>query len=250
MHAELFEPCQVIYGDTRARGYAIKCGKCSAIGRIPMNTFKGSPDEYDKVNRMVAGKFGKQGWLVATRPGAHRCPSCVRLTKPLAAKLAHLKETTSIPGIEMMNGTKLEAKMPAAEPVKLAPVRVIDVVTPASRVMSREDGRKVYDKLNEVYRDEAYGYLREWNDARVAMNLDVPLDWVVKVREQWFGPERGTSVTGDIEELRKALQAVDALREELAALNKRVDKLNLDAKPIVTIAEKARATLATLDKGA
>lgn len=108
---------------------------------------------------------------------------------------------------------------------------------PEAREATREEGRIIYAKLEEVYRDEKYGYQDGWSDQRVATDLGVPLAWVVKVRVQFFGPEAGNQEVRQVLEQAKAmLRAVQqvqvsttdqlkAFEREAGLLQARIDRI-------------------------
>lgn len=77
------------------------------------------------------------------------------------------------------------------------------------REMGREDRRIINDKLDEVYGREAYK--APWTDAAVAKDLGVPRDWVVQVRDQFFGPAGSNPLydqfIGETEQLEQTFRA-------------------------------------------
>jgi hypothetical protein len=83
------------------------------------------------------------------------------------------------------------------------------VMADKPRELGREDRRIINDKLDEVYGREAYK--APWTDAAVAKDLGVPRDWVVQVREQFFGPAGSNPLydqfLGETEHLEKTFRA-------------------------------------------
>jgi hypothetical protein len=86
------------------------------------------------------------------------------------------------------------------------------VMADKPREMGREDRRIINDKLDEVYGRDAYR--APWTDAAVAKDLGVPRDWVVQVRDQFFGPAGSNPLydqfLGETEHLEKSFRAFAA----------------------------------------
>ena len=83
--------------------------------------------------------------------------------------------------------------------------------------MTKEDRRIIFAKIDENYVDEMSGYSGDWNDEKVAKDLNVPRAWVSQIREDNFGPEIGEVVAQDVtliqnemEKARKILADIDA----------------------------------------
>lgn len=117
---------------------------------------------------------------------------------------------------------------------------VLEVEPPVE--MSREDGRIIFAKLNDVYIDERVGYGPGWSDKRVAADLSVPLAWVRKVRVEHFGDE-GMSETD-----RATIEAAAAIRQEISAMAARIEAHARDRSDItikLAALEKDGQTLRT-----
>lgn len=107
------------------------------------------------------------------------------------------------------------------------------------RSMTREDRRIIFEKLNDVYLDEARGYAPGNSDKSVAESLGCPRAWVAQIRDENFGAAR------DNEDVRDLLAKIDALREivvaassEFEALKARLTEVN---REMVTLSRAAAA---------
>ena len=103
------------------------------------------------------------------------------------------------------------------------------------RKMGREDRRIIFEKLNEVYLNEAVGYETGWSDHRVATDLGVPRKWVEQIRDENFGaigtnPEMSEFLTEAerlIGEARSILLQCRKAREDIDAILKQPDFVSL-----------------------
>lgn len=208
----LFTRTIVPSGGLKAKGFVATCGHCGVVGTVPVNTFKGQPsDEVEE--RFVARKLESSGWLIGKKLSQHRCPGCYSAIKISAKR----KQTEP----KMHNDPK---------------VRAVLAEFPASKEMTREDRRVIFEKLNEVYVDEKQGYSEQWTDAKVATDLGTPRSWVAKVREEMFGPE------GANEDIRKAVTEAKATLAECR-------KLAEAFAPLLGRAEKIEKTLIEIERG-
>lgn len=173
----------------RMRGAIVVCGHCGATKTVPVNQFAHSSarDQDILAQQFVARKLTAEGWLIAKKESAHRCPGCYSAIKARQAQKNEAKENV----VEF-------PKEPA--------------VVKAVREMSRDDRRIIFEKLNEVYLDEKTGYGPGWTDAKVATDLGVPRAWVVKVRDEMFGPE------GANEEIRATIADAQAVLSQIKQL--------------------------------
>lgn len=151
-------------------------------------------------------KFAARGWDVGKRAGEDRCPDCVR-------KADRMKQTAKV------------IQMNEAKPVAIPP-----------REPTRADLRKVQDALDAHYPVPERGYADGMSDEALARKIDVPRDWVKRVREQFFGPEHDIDmrrIEAEIESIRRdfkavedaALTGVDKVSKRVEALMKTVDGL-------------------------
>jgi len=175
-HGRSFIRSSNIVDGKTSSGYLIKCQKCSNSDVISNSTRSGSlPPE------VIEKKFAQKGWRVGHRVRDDQCPACI--AKELKVKKRPPKPTE-------------EAPPPALE-IKM---EIDTVKAEAPPEITKEDRRIIFGEIDSHYIDEMRGYDSEWNDARIAESLKVPLAWVRQIREDNFGPEMGESVKKDIEE--------------------------------------------------
>lgn len=167
--------------------FRITCGDCGTEAFFPVVSSGG----HRRPPIAAEQHFQHAGWVVGSSHRKDRCPKHAfsKKEKPMPSKLA----------------AAIEAAGPA-EPPKAEP----------PREMTREDRRIIMERLDEVYAKESYK--TPWTDAGVAKDLGVPRQWVVDVRDQFFGPEGS-----------------NPLFEEFAA---RLDKVGPD---VVSIGDKAKS---------
>lgn len=156
----------------------------------------------------IAKKFSQRGWDVGSNEHWDFCPDC------LAQKKKGKPELKIVPKVE--------------EPVK----NVIKADPP--RVMSREDRRIVFEKLNGVYLDEKRGYEVGWSDHKVATDLGIPRAWVEQVREEMFGPvnsnpdtEAFLKAAREIQELKTQFASLSTLREQVESIRVAITGVNI-----------------------
>lgn len=218
-----FTSRSVFYGDKYVPGIEIVCGSCREHASYPIGSIKGkyvAPDSAESAQRSTA-IFERHGWLVGKRPQMDRCPECLK-------KLG-IEKKTSNPIMEAKLKEALAAKAPA---------------TPADkpRDMSREEGRIIFAKIEEVYRDEKHGYHNGWSDHRVATDLSCPRAWVEQVRKQFFGPE------GSNDEVRQVAEQARAYMAEAAALIERADRMRVEAVALAKKGETIQRRIDSIEK--
>lgn len=125
----------------------------------------------------LAARFRSKNWTVGRKESHDLCPTCTakrRGPKEMKNRMERnaLKYSPSTPNV-----VSLVKETPAMTPVIVEP----------PRVMSKEDRRLVFAKIEEHYLDRAYE--EGWNDKRVAADLGVPVAWVSTMRDENFGPE-------------------------------------------------------------
>ena len=165
--------------------YYIKCVECSHEEIIRAGKRSGSLHV-----TFVHKKFTSLGWGIGRNFNHDTCPECVSKNK-----FKYIQSKESI----MSNVTPLSVKAEPPQP------------------MTKEDRRIIFAKIDENYVDEMSGYSGDWNDEKVAKDLNVPRAWVSQIREDNFGPEIGEVVAQDVtliqnemEKARKLLADIDA----------------------------------------
>jgi hypothetical protein len=132
---------------------------------------------------------------------------------------------------EMMNSTSSSA---------------LQVVQESARVMTRDDRRIIFEKLNEVYVNDKVGYDKGWTDERVATDLGIPRAWVRLIREENFGDEVGN------EEIRQLLQEgqtyLDKIKQAQEGWKARTQEVEDWLRKAAGIGERIARQLADIQK--
>ncbi len=133
-----------------------------------------------------------------------------------------------------------------AERLKKEPEPMNATVTPIAssspRQPSREDKRRVLEKLNEVYDGEETGYSRDWSDAKVAASLSVPPRWVTDLRVEFHGENAGNEATD--KEAKARRRAINELRADIERIESRLLSTLADTERAIG---PLKARLARLD---
>jgi hypothetical protein len=211
-----FDATQVTVGGHLKRGFKITCGRCGGNFRVAVNASAQAHDNQESI--WAARKFENEGWVIGKRGRDDRCAACVAI---------EVKERK------------------AMTPVKA----IID----PPKVMQREDRRIIFEKLNEVYADEATGYGSGWSDKKVAEDLNIPRAWVEQIREENFGPVKtNPEIAEGINEATKALQEAKALvaavQEFKSQTAKMVSLIDQRLGPIQAMMDKTERSIAALEK--
>ncbi len=215
----VFEHTRVPYGEDGrlVRGIIARCGapNCEAAVPLPVNLMANGRGMDDNIEwQFIARKLEQKGWRVGKSPTAHRCPKCFN-----AAKFSAIR--------------KWEKPMPKVE---VPPSQVaLQIVKDHGKVMTREDRRIIFEKLNEVYIDGKVGYGRGWTDEKVATDLGVPRAWVKLLREENFGDEVGNEEIH--EQLAEAKVALTEMR-----------RLEPDMRRLLALADKVEKSLSEIQK--
>jgi len=179
----------------KQRVQVITCHRCGASDQMADHNVSLMPFE------PVAKYFRRKGWDVGHRRQGHVCPGCQKRDKAAARARYKAKEPPM----------RVPAQVPASA-LTLVATPALPVVAESPRVMSREERRIVFEKLNELYVNERTGYAPGWTDEKVAKDLGTPRAWVAQVRDEMFGPE-GTNP--EIRELlTEAREVLSAMRSE------------------------------------
>ncbi|MGY8665718.1 hypothetical protein Q3C01_25625 [Bradyrhizobium sp. UFLA05-109] len=212
----VFEHTSVPYGEDGrlVRGIIARCGapNCEAAVPLPVNLMANGRGMDSNIEwQFIARKLEQKGWRIGKTATAHRCPKCFS-----AAKFSAIRKSGEKP---VVNKTE----------------QPLQVVQENARVMTREDRRIIFEKLNDVYIDGKVGYGRGWTDEKVALDLGVPRAWVKLLREENFGDEVGN------EEIHEQLaEAKTALAE--------MRKLEPDMRRLLALADKIEKSLAEIQK--
>ena len=217
---QAFQFTSVPYGDDgkMVRGIIAHCGHCDAAVPLPVNVqASGSHTDADDVEwQFIARKLEAKGWHIGKSRNAHRCPRCLK-----AAKFSAIHKAQ-----EFRTKTSTAVATGTVSHTNGAPMQVVE----NTRVMSREDRRIIFDKLNQVYIDAKVGYQPGWTDDKVATDLGVPRAWVRLIRDENFGDEvSNENIRAEIAQAKqfqadfRAFQTT--LGPELARLTRLADKI-------------------------
>lgn len=212
----VFEHTSVPYGEDGrlVRGIIARCGapNCETAVPLPVNLMANGRGMDGNIEwQFIARKLEQKGWRIGKSATARRCPKCFS-----AAKFAAIRRSG-----EKTVVNKIEQSL--------------QVVQENAKVMTREDRRIIFEKLNDVYIDGKIGYGRGWTDEKVANDLGVPRAWAKLLREENFGDEVGNE---DIRE--QAAEAQAALAE--------IRKLEPDMRRLLALADKVEKSLAEIQK--
>lgn len=166
---------------------SIVCSSCGAVERY------GSAKS--AINHTGAAQhFRKKGWSVGAGPNADKCPAClarVRVAAPPAP----------ITGwVDRVRDQAKAANVPVPPPLPAI-----------KKEMDKASARIIFAELNDAYVDEKTGYKPGKDDASIAKGLGVDVEWVIKVREQHFGP-----IVDEKEDLKELLEEVIELRTRVS----------------------------------
>lgn len=159
--------------------YYIKCKECAREEIVRA----GKPSRSLHVT-FIRKKFSNLGWDLGRNAEHDVCPQCVS-----KHKLSYQKSGETIMSNVTLSNVKAEA--------------------PA--VMTKEDRRIIFAKIDENYLDEMNGYSGGWTDEKIAKDLNIPRAWVFQIREDNFGPEIGEGVTNDINLVKSEIEAAQRL---------------------------------------
>jgi len=210
--ATAFEHTRVPYGDDGrlVRGIIARCGapNCEAAIPLPVNTQgNGRGVDYHIEHQFIARKLEMKGWRIGKSRTSHRCPRCFNAAKTAAIHKSEKKIMSNKK--EMLNSTSSSA---------------LQVVQENPRVMTREDRRIIFAKLNEVYDGDCYS--SGWTDEKVATDLGVPRAWVRVIREENIGDNDGNyEIRAQIKEAQTALAQARAIEPDMRRLLGLMDKV-------------------------
>ena len=206
----------------------IACSACSAVEQAGRASRHGKNLPPEAITKFLRNK----GWTVGSTPRKDLCPACTATARKTAMK------ETSVP-----HDTKVVEIKPKLNGISELP----------PREMTREDRRIVFAKIEEVYLDETTGYIKDWNDERVAKDLSCPRKWVETIRDENFGPAHAAlnpQVLVLLDEIDGAVIMVNKIATDTAEFNKKVNDmvteaatLNTRASTILTQVQTLRAEL-------
>lgn len=215
-------------------GVSIRCASCGKTERLTGHSSHSNHSH-------IAQQFRNKGWAVGGSERADKCPSCL---DALGLPVQKPEEKPNASFGEILSAA-LTAK-PAPVNVVKPPIVMQNSPQPLTHqavAMSKADKRIIFAKLNDVYADEKTGYSPGWDDASVAKDLGVDLEWVKQVRDADFGPviDRFAEIKALLKalpnegDLKSIIEDIDAIRKEvvqatisLAALNAALEKAGIN----------------------
>ena len=197
----------------------ITCSVCSVEEQAGRASRQGKNLPPEAVAKFLRNK----GWTVGSTPRKDLCPACTASARKTTTKERPMPHDTKVVEIKpKLNGV---SELPPRE-------------------MTREDRRIVFAKIEEVYLDETTGYIKDWNDERVAKDLNCPRKWVETIRDENFGPAHAAlnpQVIALLDEIDGAVNMVTNIVADTAAFNQKVNAMVAEA---ALLSDRATAVLA------
>lgn len=210
-------------GDTRRLRpvQRVVCGRCGAVEHLIV----GREGRYPP--HIVADKMHRRGWAIGKKAIDDRCPKCVSLE--VEERRAAVKKPWSPKVVKDLREVGA----------------VLEKVAVPPRVMSREDRRIIFAKIDEVYPDEKTGYVAGWSDERVAKDLNVPRAWVETIRDENFGALKSNAeVEAVSKEVADLNRDMEELRTALSGLTERMRTVEARTLPLITRVENIKKQMA------
>lgn len=157
------------------------CSECQAFENHPVKGLKLLPPE------PLVKLFQRRGWVMGNSRKHDVCPSCVR--EAASAKRREIKAKNG----ERLTGSGELPILPTktAEIIQMnpkEPAMATSQPAPPPRTPSREDKRLIILAIEDRYVGPDKGYAVGVTDMIVAAELNVPVKWVIDLREEFFGP--------------------------------------------------------------
>jgi len=208
----------------------ITCSACNVEEQAGRASRQGKNLPPEAVTKFLRNK----GWTVGGAPRKDLCPACTASARKTTPKERPMPHDTKVVEIKpKLNGV---SELPPRE-------------------MTREDRRIVFAKIEEVYLDETTGYIKDWNDERVAKDLNCPRKWVETIRDENFGPAHAAlnpQVIALLDEIDGAVNMVTNIVAETAAFNQKVNAMVAEAADLsdraTTVLAQAQTLRAELKK--
>ncbi|MGZ6195516.1 MAG: hypothetical protein ACXWML_09825 [Candidatus Binataceae bacterium] len=233
-----FKPVSIPGEGRHRRGVRVTCCKCPTTEQIAVNSMRANLDNgTERYAQLARRKIEDAGWIVGHNEKHDLCPKC----KPPAAPrspdptLVFKKEATKMQ-------TPIQPAPKPATTMQAAFAVAADSKAPAPRELHYKDALAISVKLNEVYLDRTKGYGDGYTDAKVAAELNVPRDWVKKVRTEIYGD--GAAGNDEIEDALAACRQLLADCQPLLEMADRVtaaaDRLEQEARTVTTTTKGLR----------
>lgn len=203
---EEFEPRRIFVPELgrHNRFQSIVCGECGKTENFIISKRKPLP------STIMVKKGQHMGWVMGNRRKDDLCPKCVakaaaKNTTKKVEKPLRFEPIVDVPKVITM-------PMPQAQPAK-EPEMTAEII-PAPRQPSREDKRLIILEIENHYLGPDKGYSPGATDETVAKSLNVPVRWVVDLREEFFGPLVNPEFAKIAAELGKLTERLDAYERE------------------------------------
>lgn len=199
------------------------CSECGAFENYPSKNQRPLPPE------PLIKAFQRRGWVMGSTRKHDICPDCVK--DAAEAKRKEAFKPTRLTGPD-------EQPQPRITTAQIIPItkeepamKPAENVTQMPRQPQREDKRLIILEIENHYLGPDKGYSSGTTDETVAKSLNVPVKWVVDLREEFFGPV----VNPEIAKLNTEVAALSArmeaheregreLRAKLMELKERLSK--------------------------
>lgn len=192
-----------------------KCSTCAAMQSIRV------PKGHRTVDQPNAEDlFRRKGWLLGKNRKFDTCPSCVSVSRTKRREQHQAFAEAKTLGAAFPPELKLVAEQGVT--LQEAKQIIAEEAAPLPTIMTKEDKRLIFLKLNDHYGDEQTGYEDGWSDKKIADDLGVPVAWVAGIRDADFGPERSN------EEVRQAVQQARVLLTTVTGELERLNQIAVD----------------------
>lgn len=194
---------------------------CGFEGFIIDSSPSGLPPE------AVARKLGQRGWDIGRTAAHDRCPRCSgRSSRTPLTPPQKRAAFCRIAGVARAGSPK--------EPIMTATnahvADALGVAAEAPREPTREDKRKIVDRLDRVYAVGEDRYTKNHSDETVAKFLDVPPAWVAQLRDDLYGPDVNEVATQRAAAIDKVEADAQAIEDRILKLSDDVDALKREVR--------------------
>lgn len=174
----------------------LECASCGAVETITSTSLRDP--------RQISADFRARGWESGKRPA---CPNCIKARRE-----------------------KITVK---ASPATVTPIKASNEAPEGGNAKRNE--RLVIAALEDYFDEKAHTYRNGKSDKLIADELSLSVDFVVTVRETWFGklgePDEVSALRAELEKVRAAIETVqktiDLAWESGDAVSSKLDALAL-----------------------
>lgn len=161
------------------------CSECGAFENYPNKNSRPLPPE------PLVKAFQHRGWVMGSTRKHDICPDCVK--EAAEAKRKEPTKQLRLTGPDEKPKPRILHPIPTAQIIQMPPKEEPTMASPnvsalAPRQPTREDKRLIILEIENHYLGPDKGYSPGTTDETVAKSLNVPVKWVVDLREDFFGP--------------------------------------------------------------